>query len=125
MTPLLIDPQAQWDHPLMLENTRYCFGEYTDVGCGEAEGGIPWWVFLRREKHKYIRWLVPGEIEEMYDLEADPEELENLALEPDHHTLLAELRQAAIDELRRTEAGMVNNLPPVMVLTKEQLLGGP
>ena len=104
-----------------MENTRYCFGEYTNVGCGEAEGGIPWWISLRTGKYKYIRWLVPGEIEEMYDLESDPEELVNLALEAEYHELLAKCRQAAIDELRRTDAGMVDNLPPVMVLTKEQL----
>ena len=40
------------------------------------------------------------------------------------HELLAEFRQGTIDELRRTDAGMVDNPPPVIVLTKEQLLGG-
>ena len=124
LSPLLADPDAEWDHPLLMENTRYNFGEYTDVGCGEAEGGIPWWVSLRTGNYKYIRWLVHGEIEEFYDLENDPEELENLALEPECHEQLARLRQQTVDELRRTEAGMVDNLPPVMVLTKEQLLGG-
>ena len=67
---------------------------------------------------------MPGEIEELYDLENDPEELENLALEAAYHELLAQLRQRTINELRRTDAGMVDNLPPVMVLTKDQLLGG-
>ena len=37
---------------------------------------------------------------------------------------LAQLRQGTIDELRRTDAGMVDNLPPVKVMTREQLLGG-
>ena len=101
-------------------------GEDTDVGCGEPIGNppIPWWVSLCTGKYKYIRWLVPGEIEEMYNLENDPEELENLALESDYHELLAQFRQGTIDELRRTDAGMVDNLPQVKVLTKEQLLGG-
>ena len=124
LTPLLTDPDTEWDRPLLMESTRYNFGEYTNVGCGEAENGLPWWVSVRRGKYKYIRWLVPGEIEEMYDLEGDPEELENLALESEYHELLANYRQQALDELRRTDAGMVDNLPPVMVLTKEQLLGG-
>ena len=124
LTPLLTKPDTTWDRPLLLENTRYCFGENTNVGCGEAENGIPWWLSLRTGKYKYIRWLVPGEIEEMYDLEADPEELENLALESEYHERLAQCRQEAIAELRRTDAGMVDNLPPVMVLTREQLLGG-
>ncbi len=124
LSPLLSEPDAEWDYPLLMENTRYNFGEYTDIGCGEAENGLPWWVSLRVGKHKYIRWLVPGEIEELYDLESDPEELENLALESAYHELLAQLRQRTINELRRTDAGMVDNLPPVMVLTKDQLLGG-
>ena len=124
LSPLLSEPDAEWDYPLLMENTRYNFGEYTDIGCGEAENGLPWWVSLRVGKHKYIRWLVPGEIEELYDLESDPEELENLALESAYHELLAQLRQRTINELRRTDAGMVDKLPPVMVLTKDQLLGG-
>lgn len=124
LTPLLENPEMPVDRPLLMENTRYNFGEDTNGGCGEAENGLPWWVSIRKDQYKYIRWLVPGEIEEMYDLENDPEELENLALESEYHTLLADYRQQAIGELRRTEAGMVDNLPPVLVLTKEQLLGG-
>ena len=126
LTPLLSDPNAEWDRPLLMECTGHYFGEDTDVGCGEPIGNppIPWWVSLCTGKYKYIRWLVPGEIEEMYDLENDPEELENLALESDYHELLAQLRQGTIDELRRTDAGMVDNLPPVKVMTREQLLGG-
>jgi hypothetical protein len=37
---------------------------------------------------------------------------------------LKEFRQGTIDELRRTEAGLVDYLPPVTVLTVEQRLGG-
>jgi arylsulfatase A-like enzyme len=124
LTRLLVNPETRWDRTLLLENTRYCFGDDTNAGCGEAENGIPWWIFLRTSRYKYIRWLVPGEIEELYDLENDPEELVNLALEPECHELLAQCRRGVLDELRRTDAGMVDNLPPVMVLTKEQLLGG-
>ncbi len=124
LTPLLRDPETSWDRPLLLENTRYQFGSDTDDGVGEAEGGIPRWVSLRLGKYKYIRWLVPGEIEEMYDLEDDPQELHNLALEAEHHELLAKCREATIAELERTEAGMVDNLPPVHVTTAEKLLGG-
>lgn len=125
LTPLLENPATTWDRPLLLENTRYSFGSDTNVGVGEAENGIPWWVSLRMGKYRYIRWLVPGEIEEMYDLESDPEELRNLAVEAEFHGLLARYREETISELRRTEAGMVDNLPPVSVTTAEQLLGGP
>lgn len=54
-----------------------------------------------------------GEIEELYDLEADPEELHNLALEEEYRHVLAEYRQKTVAELKRTGAGMADNLPPV------------
>ena len=40
---------------------------------------VPWWVFLRTDRYKYIRNLLPGETEELYDMKNDPEELVNLA----------------------------------------------
>ena len=33
-------------------------------------------------RYKYIRNLIKGEMEELYDLQRDPEELVNLALKP-------------------------------------------
>ena len=45
-------------------------------------------------RHKYIRTLVKGEVEELYNLETDPE-LNNLALDPKH---LAKLRNAGRDD---------------------------
>jgi hypothetical protein len=66
---------------------------------------------LRDGRHKYVRTLVPGEVEEVYDLVADPEELENLALKATHRPLLEHLRATALQELRRTDAGFVAALP--------------
>ena len=123
LTPLLRDPQSRWDRPLLMENMRYSFGSDTDDAFGIHAGGIPSWVSLRLGKFKYIRWLVAGEIEEMYDLESDPQELRNLALEAGHHALLAKCREETISELVRTDAGMVENLPPVFVTTASDLLG--
>ena len=78
---------------------------------------MPWWVFLRQGRYKYIRTLVADEIEELYDLQydlqADPDELHNLALEEKHHPLLAEYRDKLIREFKRTGAAMADNLPPV------------
>jgi arylsulfatase A-like enzyme len=68
-------------------------------------------VSLRLGKDKYIRTLVENEIEELYDLDRDPEELTNLALQPEHRPLLERLRQLTIAELRRTEAGFVARMP--------------
>ena len=52
-------------------------------------------------------WMLPD------DLLADPEELTNLAFDPQHSATVKKLRAAAIAELKRTGAKMVDSLPPV------------
>ena len=49
--------------------------------------------------------------DELYDLENDPEELVNLAFDPKHLERLRSFRKDTLAELRRTDAGMVENLP--------------
>jgi arylsulfatase A-like enzyme len=75
-------------------------------------GEVPRWVAIRYGQYKYIRNLVAGEMEEIYDVDADREELTNLALKPEHAKLLADLRTRCIAELRRTGAPFVDSLPP-------------
>jgi hypothetical protein len=58
-----------------------------------------------------VRNLVAGETEELYDLETDPEELDNLAARPEHRPFVAALRAKTKAELRRTEARFVDVLP--------------
>lgn len=74
---------------------------------------MPWWLFLREGKYKYIRTLVDDEIEELYNLESDPEELINLALNPEYNAILLKYRAKLLAELRATDAAMVERLPPV------------
>jgi len=118
--PLLTDPKAEWNAPVLLENLRNYYGPATNAGHGRGMDGVPWWVFLRKGKYKYIRTLVANEIEELYDLETDPEELHNLAIRKEHHKLLGRFRKMMIAELERTDAGMVDNLPPVKVVTAKE-----
>ncbi|TXT19383.1 MAG: sulfatase, partial [Planctomycetota bacterium] len=51
--------------------------------------------------------------------EPDPEELTNLASQPKQRAALERLRQTAILELRRSEAGFIDYLPPGSLATKE------
>ncbi|MCA9042208.1 MAG: sulfatase-like hydrolase/transferase [Planctomycetaceae bacterium] len=115
LSPLLKDPEAQWNHPAMIANTWQYFGSDTNIPPADGLGGqgIPWYVMLREGKYKYIRSLIPGELEELYNLESDPEELTNLAQEQDQSTRLKEMRKATLAELKRTEAGFVERMPAV------------
>ena len=68
---------------------------------------------MLRERHmKYVRRLVT-DLEELYDLRADPDELDNLAVIREHQATLRRLRTAAIAELRRTHCGFVDRMPAV------------
>lgn len=124
LTPLLERPESPWPHPTLLPYTIGAWGDDTVKTPDEsatplpARGfRVPWWVLYREGPYKYIRTLVPGEIEEVYDLSADPGEQTNLALEPRHRATLERLRAGTLHELRRTEAKFVDHLPPVRATT--------
>jgi arylsulfatase A-like enzyme len=122
LSPLLADPEnAAWPHPLLYEHTGHFYGRDTAKVLKEdpahaVHNNVPWYVVIRQGHHKYIRYLTPGEIEELYDLAADPEELTNLAGRPEQARKLAELRGELAAELRRTEAPFADALPPAAVL---------
>ena len=115
LTPLLKNPDAKWPHPMLLTATGRIYGSDTNKipsGAAAYHGQVPWYVMLRDGKYKYIRPLI-DDLEELYDLKSDPEELDNLAVKPEHRQRLKQLRAAAIAELRRTGAGFVDGMPPV------------
>ena len=114
--PLLKDPQTtDWNSPTLLTHTGRSYGADTDViPAGEQltnTGNVPWWALLREGRYKYIRTLVEGETEELYDLLADPEELRNLAAVAGNEPLLQSLRQKTIVELKRTNAKFADTMP--------------
>ena len=116
LSPLLKNPAADWSHPVLLTATGRSYGSDTNVipqGDAVLHGPIPWYVMLRHEQYKYVRPLNENDLEELYDLQQDPEELDNLAVKTAHGDRLKQLRAAAIAELRRTGAGFVDGLPPV------------
>lgn len=116
LRPLFANPEMAWPYPVFLEHFQLAFGDETDRGVAREEdyrdyGGVPWWLFLRDGKYKYIRTLVEDEIEELYDLEADPHELVNLAGRPEMQKKLRELQGKLMKELDRTHAKFKPNLP--------------
>mgnify|MGYP001588512396 CR=1 FL=1 len=119
LTPLLKDPAQPWDEPMLITHTGRSFGkDANDPAKMDVLEGVPWWVALRQGKMKYIRTLVENEIEELYDLESDPNELTNLALLPAHRQTLERMRAAMVAELRRTEAGFVDKMPTPKTATR-------
>lgn len=116
--PLVQSPEsADWESPMLMTHTARSYGRDADtVPTDEAltvTGNVPWYAMLRQGNYKYIRTLVEGEMEELYDLQSDPEELNNLALDPKHQAQLSALREQTRDELRRTKAGFVDSMPAV------------
>lgn len=114
--PLLDDPETTaWTSPMLLTHTGRHYGDETAaIPTDEqltAASNVPWYAMLRHGQYKYVRYLVAGETEELYDLDADPDELANLASRRDQRERLADLRATTIHELRRTEAGFVDRLP--------------
>lgn len=120
---LFVEPEtADWKTPMLMTHHGRYFGSDTreipaDKKLTETNG-VPWWVMIRDERYKYIRTLQAGEPEEVYDLDKDPEELHNLAVDPAHRSLLESLRTKAIAELRRTDAPFVDAMPPTRAMTK-------
>jgi arylsulfatase A-like enzyme len=117
ISPLLANPKHNWPHPVLTTLTSRRYGKDCDRVPTDPKlrdiSGVPWWVSLRKGKYKYIRTLVKGELEELYDLESDPEELLNLATRREHQQRVEEFRRETVKELRRTDAKMVDHLPAV------------
>ncbi|MCA9194418.1 MAG: sulfatase-like hydrolase/transferase [Planctomycetales bacterium] len=116
--PLIEQPERlDWNQPMLMTHTGRYYGEFTtsipakDDPALTETAGVPWYAMLREGNWKYVRNLVEGEMEELYDLQADPEELTNLALDPMHNQLLKRLRSVTVEELRQTDAPFVDHLP--------------
>jgi len=122
--PLLRDPEAELPRPMLLTFTGWTYGNDTSpLPVNGMDGhsrrmSIPWYVMLRHKRFKYIRTLVSNETEELYDLNSDPGEFFNLAGRSEFQSLLRKYRSMARDELRRTQAPFVDELPSLKVHTQ-------
>lgn len=119
LKPLLLDPAEKWGKPSLLVHTAKKYGSDTNIIPEKGNPdlyhgpGVPWYVLLSQGRYKYVRTLVEGETEELYDLVSDPQELRNLAQIAAYSDLLERYRATAIAELKRTGAGFVDRLPAV------------
>ncbi len=112
LTPLLQNPEAKSDHSTLMAYTARIYGSDTqDISQSSDDGSdIPWWVSYRKHNYKFIKNLLPGEIEELYDIDADPDELINLAFYPEYQYQLKQLKSEMLNELRRTKAPFANQI---------------
>ena len=81
LAPLLKNPDARWDHPAV-----------TQVRRGPAAS--PYMGYsVRTEKWRYTEWENGTRGAELYDQANDPRELRNLAADPKHQKVVADLQR--------------------------------
>ncbi len=115
LSPLLKNPKANWPHTMMMVSTGQKFG--SDIlpdldGKSAMHNKVPYYVMIRDKNMKYVRPLIT-DLEELYDLDKDPDELDNLAVKKEHQATLKRLRVKVAAELKRTKANFADRMPPV------------
>jgi uncharacterized sulfatase len=76
LKPLLDDPAARWDKPAFTQVWRGSFAGHT----------------VRTERWRYTEWAGGKEGVQLYDMQNDPGELNNLAADPTHAEVIAGLK---------------------------------
>ncbi len=117
MSELLRTPHATLGEPMLMINTTYEYGE-SIIENLKAQNydafkrrGLYAWMMMRDGRYKYIRHFKDDVIEELYDLERDPDELDNLAVNPEYRETLTALRRKAVEEFRKKDGDFVAHLP--------------
>ena len=117
-SPLLSKPQTKWESsPMLLSNSWKSYGsDFTEALVKKdwkklTYSGSRGWIMMRKGAHKYIRYAVPDCIEELYHVEDDPDELDNLAVQAKHRKLLLQFRKEAEREFLRNDGDFVKHLP--------------
>ena len=110
ITPLLKDPAAPWPHAAFYEFAGEHYGRdvakvVNDSPAKAVYHDVPWYVVARDDHWKLIHYLEAGQIEELYDLQNDPEELVNVAGKAENKPVIERMRALLKTELKRTDAG--------------------
>ena len=87
LTPLLRDARTEWQHPALTQVLR-----------GPAAGGFMGYS-VRTERWRYTEWDNGKRGVELYNEADDPQEVRNLADDPEHRATVAEM-QALLRKLR-------------------------
>ncbi|MEM9158481.1 MAG: sulfatase-like hydrolase/transferase [Verrucomicrobiota bacterium] len=126
LTELIREPAtSKWDDQAMLQTyTGNIYGQKQMVAELEKahqsgdwsefithKTGIRAWLMIRQGKYKYVRYIYEDYLDELYDIEADPEELHNLAVRQEYHEVKLEMRGLLSDELDKNGAKFIPLLP--------------
>lgn len=118
LMPILRDPQSSLGAPMLMINSLYEYGDAVreEIKAQRYEESFTRrsryaWMMLREGPYKYIRYFKDNVIEELYDLSSDPEELNNLSVDPAYRSKLRELRHEAVEAFRTKDDDFVDYLP--------------
>ena len=117
LSGLLEKPSSSLTEPMLLINTTYEYGNTVTERLKNKNydifqrRGLTAWMMMRDGPYKYIRHFDEDTIEELYDLNKDPEELNNLAVSSQHHDLLKKLRVRTVEEMQKKDGDFVQYLP--------------
>ena len=116
MSALLKNPDRTWNRPAFLTYTNRSYRPETNkIAEPPAYTGnnVPWYAWVIKDRYKFIQTLVENEIPELYHIDNDPDELNNLALLPQYRNTVKKHHKLLVSELKRTNARFVNSLPPM------------
>lgn len=127
ISELVFNPETRnWEDSVMVQiyTGRNYGNEVIKTELGKARETDDWksfnvhprtntkaWMLLRAGKYKYVRYIYKDYIEELYDLESDPDELVNLAVRQKNQALLYEMRAQLIKEFEKKGATFLDLLP--------------
>lgn len=109
LVQLLKNPEVKTLQPCLYQHTGTSFGSDVEKVLRESPSkaehtNVPWYDAVVYDGWKYIHYLKPGVGDELYELKADPEELENRIKDPKAASRLIQLREKMDGELKRINA---------------------